>query len=292
MKPAPFEYRAPDTLDEALDVLAEFEDEASVLAGGQSLVPLLNLRLVRPTVLLDVNRIAGLDGIRVDPEAVRAGALVRARTLERHAGVAQALPVLPLALSHVGHPQIRNRTTVGGNVAHADPSSELPSVLAALDGTVRLAARTGHRQVGWSDFFETVFTTCREPGELVVGVDFPRPAGMRFTFREMARRHGDFPIVGACVGLRLRGRVIEELRVALSGVADRPTRLAACEEFAAGREVTPELLTDLAERVREVVAAHDDIHGSAQYRRALAAVLVRRAVAELIAEHSTVEGER
>ena len=169
MKPAAFEYVAPQQVDEALEILAHRGDDTSILSGGQSLMPLLNMRLARPEVLLDANRLAELSSWEIIGGEVRVGALVRAAVLERDAQLRAALPVLPEAISHIGHPQIRNRTTIGGNIAHADPSSELPGVLAALDGSVELRSSTAARTLSWDEFFVTVFTSAREPDEMVTG---------------------------------------------------------------------------------------------------------------------------
>ena len=279
MKPGVFEYARPSSLDEALAVLAERGDDVSVLGGGQSLVPLLNMRLARPTVLLDINRVPGLDTVAVTQGGIRAGALVRAAVLEHHAQARAALPALAEAISHIGHPQIRNRTTIGGNIAHADPSSELPGVLACLDGSVELTSTAGARTLPWSDFFVTVFTTARQPHELVTGVHFPAPAGWEFSFSEMARRHGDFPMVALTVGLQLDGDRVVGLRLAATGVSDRPVRLAGVEQAAAGRRMDAAAIDELARLAAAEFAPRADAAGSAAYRRHLLATLLRRCLA-------------
>lgn len=278
MKPPAFSYRDPDTLDEAVELVAELGDEATLLAGGQSLVPLLNLRLARPAVLIDINRIAGLDGIEIGVDRLRVGALARAAALERHPGVATELPVIREALRYVGHPQIRNRTTIGGNLAHADPASELPAVVAAVDGVLTLVSRDAEREVGWREFFQGPLTTARRPDEIVTRVDLPRPAGMRMTFVEVARRHGDFALAGACVGVRMQDGSVADARIALTGVAGTPVRVRPAEEALIGAPVDAERLAEVERLVREAIDPHDDVHASADYRRAVAAVLVRRAV--------------
>jgi carbon-monoxide dehydrogenase medium subunit len=281
MKPALFSYRDPRTLEEALELLAEHGDEASILAGGQSLVPLLNLRLARPSVLIDVNRIPGLDGIELREDRLRVGALVRAAALERHTDVAGVLPVVREALRYVAHPQIRNRTTIGGNLAHADPAAELPAVVATLDGTVTLVSRGGHREVSWRDFFRGVLTTARRPDEMVAGVELPRPRGLRLTFLEVARRHGDFALAGACVGLRAENGTVADARITLIGVGGTPVRVPAAEESLIGGPLDAEGLREMEARVRDAAEPIDDVHASADYRRALVAVLARRAAANL-----------
>jgi aerobic carbon-monoxide dehydrogenase medium subunit len=278
VKPAAFEYLAPKSVDEAVAVLADRGEDTSILAGGQSLVPLLNMRLARPEVLLDVNGVTELTGWDLDGGVLRAGALVRAAELERAPSVRAGLPVLAEAISHIGHPQIRNRTTIGGNIAHADPSSELPGLLAALDGRVELTSARGSRTLLWSDFFVSVFTTAREPDELVTGVEFVVPVGWDVAFAEMARRHGDFPIVALTVALRTDGDVVTGLRAAATGVSDRPVRLTAVEEAAVGRRVDDALVADLVPLARDAIDPAPDSAGSAEYRKHLIGTLLSRSL--------------
>ena len=209
VKPAPFQYRVTRTVAEATDALAEFGDEAAVLAGGQSLVPLLNLRLARPRVVVDINPVTELGTHHMSPDAVVVGAMVRARQLERCDDVAAVLPLLRRALSFVAHPQIRSRTTIGGNVAHADPASELPAVLVALGGAVTVRSAAGERNIAAAEFFQGPMMTAIGEGELITGVTFPVHAAMRWEFDEVARTHGDFAMVGACVGLACRDGVVD-----------------------------------------------------------------------------------
>jgi len=282
MKPPAFEYRRPTSVEEALAVLAEHGPDAAVLAGGQSLVPLLNLRLSRPEVVVDINRLPGLAGVRVTETAVEVDALVRARALERDAAAGSALPVLHEALAVVAHPQIRNRTTIGGNISHADPSSELPGVLAALDGRVRLeSAARGAREVGWEEFFLGVFTTAKEPDELLTGVVFPRAAGWQWRFREVSRRQGDYPMAGLCAGVRVGGGVIEEARLVAIAVADRPLRLRAAEQALVGQPVGEAAVEQASAAATEGWEPMSDLHGTADYRRGLVRTLVRRSLADL-----------
>ena len=277
MKPPLFTYADPRSLDDALAVLARSGDEVSILSGGQSLVPLLNMRLARPEILLDVNRVPGLDTLRVSPEAVEVGTLVRARVLERDAEVRRHLPVIASALGHVGHPQIRARTTVGGNIAHADPSSELPGVLALLDGEVELtSAGRGSRWLGWDDFFVTVFTTARESDELVTKVRFPVPQDWRLSFEEFAPRHGDFPIVALALGIRVQDGVLTGLRIAVTGVSDRVRRLTGTEALARGGRFDRELVREISASAQAEVDPTGDSSGSPEYRRYLLGTLLER----------------
>ncbi|HYM49868.1 MAG TPA: xanthine dehydrogenase family protein subunit M [Candidatus Limnocylindrales bacterium] len=281
MKPAPFAYRDPHSLDEALALLDQHGDEAVVLAGGQSLVPLLNLRLSRPAMIVDVNRIPGLDGITVDDGGVEIGCLARASAVEWHQELFRRLPVMAAALHHVGHPQIRNRTTIGGNLAHADPASELPAVMAALDGEIRLTSPTGVRRLRWDEFFIGPFSTARQPQELVTSAWLPLTGGLCATFQEVARRHGDFAVVGACVACREQDGVVAEARIALCGVSGTPLRVRAAERAITGRPVDADSLAQLGEAVRGALDPPADIHASAEYRREVGATIVSRALAAL-----------
>jgi CO/xanthine dehydrogenase FAD-binding subunit len=261
MKPPPFAYEAPETLDEALALLAEHGDDAKLLAGGQSLVPLLNFRLVRPARLIDLNRVAGLDAM----ENGRIGAMTRSRTIERES----ELPLLRRAVRFSGHVQIRNRGTVGGSCAHADPASELPCALLALGARFRLRSVRGERVLAAEDFFLGTFSTALGADELLVDIEVsPRPEGERSSFVEHARVHGDFAIAGAAV-LRVPG---ERLVVSMLGGADRPVRVELPD---AGEEAA-------ADAVRHLDPAAD-LRASADYRRALLEELVRRAIREVSA---------
>ena len=278
MKPGVFEYVAPRSLPEALAVLAERGDDTSLLAGGQSLMPLMNMRLARPEVLLDLNGLDELATWELTDGGIRAGALARAAVLERSAEVGAHLPVLVDAISHIGHPQIRNRTTIGGNVAHADPSSELPGLLAALEGSVELTSVRGSRTLPWSEFFVSVFMTAREPDEMVTAVTFPVLPGWDVRFSEMARRHGDFPIVALTVAVETEGDVVTGLRVAATGVSDRPVRLSAVESAAVGRRLDAGTVADLVDSARDEIDPQPDGAGSAEYRKFLLGTLLERSL--------------
>jgi carbon-monoxide dehydrogenase medium subunit len=281
VKPPPFIYEDPRTVEAALALLAEHQEEATVLAGGQSLVPLLNMRLARPDVIVDLNRVEGLDRIQISDDWVHLGAMVRLRTVEIDPRVAAALPVLAEATSFVAHPQIRARTTIGGTLCHADPTAEIPAVAVALGARLNLRSRTGSRTLPAEEFFESVFLTAKRPDELLESVDFPRRPGMTFAYGEIAhRRHGDFPYVGLCLGVSRDGDVVTAARAAASGVADRPLRLAALEAALVGRS-----LAQGAEAAATAAAAEvhppADQHGSATFRRGLLRTLVRRLAARL-----------
>jgi carbon-monoxide dehydrogenase medium subunit len=278
VKPGVFEYVAPRTTADALTVLAERGDDTSLLAGGQSLMPLMNMRLARPEVLMDLNGIRELDSWVLAGDRLRVGALVRAAELERAPEVRTELPALAQAIGHIGHPQIRNRTTIGGNVAHADPSSELPGMLAVLEGSVELTSARGSRTLPWSEFFVSVFMTAREPDEMVTAVTFPVLRGWDVRFSEMARRHGDFPIVALTVAVRAEDHVLTGLRVAATGVSDRPVRLTEVEQAAAGHRLEPALVADLVALARDGIDPQPDGAGSAEYRKHLLGTLLERSL--------------
>jgi len=203
MKPAQFEYDSPQTVDEALELLARYGDECKVLAGGQSLVPLMNFRLARPERLIDINAIDSLAYIRYDDGHLEIGAMTRHAQLEHSKEVAERCPLLTQAIGWVGHSQIRNRATIGGSVAHADPAAELPTAFAALDASFLVRSNRGARTIGWKQFFVSAFTTALEPDELVVAVKVPDQGIAGTAFVEYARRHGDFALGGAAVTLKV-----------------------------------------------------------------------------------------
>lgn len=281
MKPAAFEYYAPRTVDEAVALLKAHGDEAKLLAGGQSLVPLMNMRLARPGVIIDLNRTRGLDGLREQRGVLRIGAMVRQRAAERSALVASRCPLLRDALTWVGHPQIRNRGTIGGSVAHADPASEVPAVLAALDGEVVVRGPRGARTIPAAEFFVTYLTTALAPTELLTEVRIPAlPRGAGWSWMEIARRHGDFALAGVGVVLALRGRVIGDARIGLTGVGPTPVRARAAEERLVGARPSEALWQEAADAVRAAVEPDGDLHASADYRRHVAGVLTMRALRE------------
>ena len=275
MKPAPFTYLDPPDLDGVLAALAEHGDEAAVISGGQSLLPLMNLRLARPEVVVDPRRVRGLRSIEVDDGAVVVGAMVTASALLADARVAEALPGLAQAVACIGHVQIRNRTTIGGSVAHADPSAELPAVLAGCDGEVVLRSVRGERSVAAADFFDGSFSTTRRPDELVVAVRFPVPPG-RTGWDEVARRPGDFALAGLFAAVAVEGGRVAHARLSFSGLGDRPVRALAAEQLLLGRPLDAAAVDDCADAVIVEVAPADDVHASAPHRAALAGALVRR----------------
>jgi carbon-monoxide dehydrogenase medium subunit len=280
MKPPPFEYHAATSVDEAVALLAEHGEDAKVLAGGQSLVPLLALRLARPAHVVDINRVGELAAV-TNGNGLRVGSLVRQRVAER-SDVVGTNPLLVRALGLIGHTAIRNRGTIGGSIAHADPAAELPTVLRALDGEVEATSTRGARTVAAADLFEGFLTTSLAPDELVTAVRFPAWApGTGWSFQEFSRRSGDFAIAGVAAALRLDGKgMIADARIALSGMAPVPVRAAKAEAALAGQQPSDEVWAAASQDAVAGLDPPSDIHGTAAYRRHLAGVLARRALRE------------
>ena len=277
MKLPQFDYEAPRTVSEAVELLAEHQDEASVLAGGQSLIPLLALRLARPAVLIDINGVAELSGVSAANGSVAIGAMTREYVAEKSGTVAGAVPLLAAALPLIGHEAIRNRGTVGGSLAHADPAAELPAVARALDAEFVVCGPSGERVVPAAEWFEGYLTTSRSPDELLVEMRFPaaeQDTGV--SFQEVARRHGDFAIVGLAASLVLSGEVISDARLAFAGVSDVPVRATAAEDLLVGERPSTELFDEAARRATEDLDPPGDLHGSSDYRKTVAAAVVRR----------------
>jgi CO/xanthine dehydrogenase FAD-binding subunit len=277
VKPPPFEHHAPETLDEALDVLARTAEDAKVLAGGQSLIPLLNMRLAAPAHLVDINRLTSLDTLEVTREGVRVGALARHARVERSGEVADAQPLLRAALRQVAHPVVRNRGTVVGSLAHADPAAELPAVLALLEGTVEAASAGGRRVIEAADFFAGPLESALRPGELATGAFFPGlPARSGTAFAEVARRHGDYAMAGAAALVTLDDdQRVRVAKVAYLSVAATPLVL----DLTAVLDHRPPVTCDWAAAAayaRDRIDTDEDIHASADYRRHLAGVLTER----------------
>jgi carbon-monoxide dehydrogenase medium subunit len=271
------DYEAPTTVAEAVDLLAEHGDEASVLAGGQSLIPLLALRLARPAVLIDINGVDELAGVSATYGQVAIGAMTREYVAEESQTVADAVPLLAAALPLIGHEAIRSRGTIGGSLAHADPAAELPAVARALNAEFVVRGPSGERVIPAAQWFEGYLTTSRRPDELLVEVRFPtarEDTGASFT--EVARRHGDFAIVGLAASLVLSGGVISDARLAFAGVSEVPVRATAAEELLAGERPSAELFDEAARRATEDLDPPADLHGSSDYRKTVAAAVVRR----------------
>lgn len=282
MKPAPFDYHRVHDLPQAIELLAELGDEAKVLAGGQSLVPMMNFRLVRPTALVDINRVPGLDRVERDGDRLAVGALVRHRAIEQLSGErASGYEVLRRAAPWVGHFPIRARGTFGGSIAHADPAGEWCMLALALDASIVCEGSDGAREVSAEDFFLGFMTTALEPGEVVTEVRFPRPWPCA-SVQEFARRHGDFAIVAVAVAVDLPDERCRDARIVVGGVDELPVRASEAEEALRGAPCSSGLFAEAGAAAAREIDPVGDIHGSAQYRRELTDVLVRRGLEEAV----------
>ena len=276
MKPPPFDYLAASTVDEALDALAEGGEDAKVLAGGQSLIPLMSLRLAMPSLLVDVSRVGELGGVERRGDALSIGATVTHRRVERSPEVRECAPLIAEAMPLVGHVAIRSRGTIGGSLAHADPAAELPAVTLALGATFTVRSRDrGERTIDAADFFEGYFTTALEPDEILTAISFPI-AGQNngFAIEEVARRHGDFAMVGTAVSVTVADGAITDARVAMINAAEKPVRATAAED--ALRDGAN--FADAAAAAVADLEPSGDLHASPEYRRKVATVCVRRAL--------------
>jgi carbon-monoxide dehydrogenase medium subunit len=293
MKPAPFDYSAPTELEGAIQLLGRHGPEARPLAGGQSLVPLLNFRLARPSMVVDLNRIESLAYNRASDGALVVGALCRQRDLELDPEVMRRCPAIADALPLIGHVAIRNRGTIVGSLAHADPAAEWPALALLLEATIRIAGAGGEREVAARDFFTGVFATDLRPGELAVEATLPWPppaAGSAFV--EVARRHGDFALVGAGALLEMSpDRTIKDVRIVLSGVAATPVRASEAETALEGQRADNDAFAAAATTAAEGLQPADDIHAPAGYRRRAAQALVKRALLKAL-ERVNGDGHR
>ena len=281
MKPAKFDYFDPSSLPEALALLGQYGDDAKILAGGQSLMPLMNMRLARPGVVVDINGIGDLDYISAAPDGgLTIGALTRQREVERSGLVLERTPVLAAAMPFIGHFQIRNRGTVGGSIAHADPSAEIPAVSLALDAEFVLASDGRERVMKAEEFFITHLTTALEPVEVLTQIRIPGFTGeWRWGFQEVCRREGDFALVGAVAMLQLDGGgVCQAARIIMFGVGGTPLRMRTAEDILLGSSVDARTREEVAEVISQELDPDSDIHASAQYRKEVGGVMVRRAL--------------
>ena len=275
MKPAPFAYAKARSVDHAAALLAEHHGEAKLLAGGQSLIATLNMRLSSPSLLVDINHIPGLDGLRVGNGVVEIGALTRHVTLERSADIARHAPLIALAMPHIAHPAIRNRGTIGGSIAFADPAAELPACLVALGGEVDIAGPDGARTVAAQDFFKGLFETALGPHDVLTAVRFPAAgAATRVGFAELARRHGDYAMVGLAAVAQAGGERLTDVRLVYFGVGATPVRARKAEAALAGGSI------DAAVQALDLDPP-DDIQATGAVKKHLAGVLLRRVAAQL-----------
>ena len=281
MKPAAFEYHRPRTIDDALALLSEVGEDGKILAGGQSLVPLMNFRLAQPAHVIDINFIGGLDYVRSENGQIKLGCLARQSRALEDPLIRERCPLLTDALAHVGYSQIRNRGTVCGSLAHADPAAELPAVLLALDGVVTVGNAKRRRSIAAQDLYLSYLTTALANDEMILEASFPEMApGTGWSFTEFARRFGDFAIVGVAALLVAAKDQIADARIALIGVGDKPWRQRRVEEQLLGKKVSADLFAKVSAEVAANISPVTDIHASESYRRSLAKVLTRRALAE------------
>jgi CO/xanthine dehydrogenase FAD-binding subunit len=279
----PFDYVAPRTVGEAVDVLARHRETAKVLAGGQSLVPLLNYRLARPAVVVDVNDLP-LAAVRVDGDRVRLGALTRHATLAESPDVRRSCPILAEAAALVGNVRVRTLGTLGGSLAHADPAAELPLAVVALDGRITVEGRSGRRTIQASDFFTGYLTTALDPCELITEIDVPVTRDMGVAVEEFSRRPGDFAVVAVAVRVSIdRGGRADDVRLAFAGVAPAPVRARGAEERLRGHEPTTDRIAQVADAARDALDPASDAFASGAYRTLLAGVLARRALTRAVA---------
>lgn len=282
MKPAPFDYVAPTTVAQVVDTLADESRDAKVIAGGQSLLPMLNLRLAHPELLIDVRRVRGLGRLGVDDTGslVVGAGITQAATMADPA-VQRGWPLLAAGISHIGHPQIRNRGTVCGSIAHHDSSAELPTLALALDATFRVASSTGTREVAAQDMFVATFMTALEAGDLLTEVVLPaQPAGTGWSFRECARRRGDFATVGVAVLLRRDGHRIHEARVVFCGAGSTPVRSRRAEEALVGAPPEAKVLDAARQELARDLDPPEDVHATAEFRQEMAGELFAAAVGQ------------
>ena len=282
MKAPRFAYARPASIAQALALLAEHKDEARVLAGGQSLVPMMNFRVAAPKVLIDINRIAGLSGIKVGKDYIRIGALTRQVELERSADIARHLPLVAQAMPHIAHPAIRNRGTFGGSCALADPAAELPACAIALGATFIVAGKKGERRVTAQDFFRGLYATALKAGEILVAAEFPRAKpGYASAFGELARRHGDYAMVGVAAHGSTQGGKFSDMRVAFFGVGDRPARAAQFERALEGKPAAAATIEGALAKLDADLDPRADLHASAAMKRHLAKVLAGRVLGRM-----------
>jgi carbon-monoxide dehydrogenase medium subunit len=287
MKPPSFDYATPDSVPEALELLRADPDVTSVLAGGQSLIPVLNMRMAQPQLLVDLNRVRDLAAIEEAPEGrIRFGSMVRQRRLETEPIVRERVPLMTAAARHIAHLPIRSRGTVGGSLAHADPAAELPATVSALDGRLVVRGVEGDRSVRAADFFLAPLTTAIEPGELLVGVEVqPPPPGSGSAFLEVARTHGAFALAAVAAVLRVDASGnIDHIRLGLAGVGGVPYVPGWLDDLALGEAPGEALFRRIGERVGDEVEPFDDIHATATYRKRVAGVLSARALTAAAAD--------
>ncbi len=285
MKPAPFDYFAPTTLAEALDLVAQHGQDGKLLAGGQSLIPVMNFRLAQPSVLVDLNGVEALSFIAANDDGLHLGAMTRQRTLERDSRIAQHAPLIQQTMPLIAHAQIRNRGTLGGSLAHADPAAELPVLAVALEAKFKLQRLAGARWVDAADFYQSLFTTALEPDEILTEISIPpRKPQTGYAFQEFARRHGDYAQAGVAAIISLDAEnVCTAARLVYLNVGDIPMVAQQAMALLVGERLTDAAIDAAAQHAAQhEIAPGGDVHGSAEYKRHLAYVLGKRAIQQAI----------
>ena len=282
MKPAPFGYARAATLDDVFTLLAKHGDDAKILAGGQSLMATLNMRLSAPEVLIDINRIDGLAGIDDTGDVIRIGAMTRHIDIEKSALVATHAPLIAAAMEHIAHPAIRNRGTFGGSIAFADPAAELPACAVALEATMHVAGKDGLRDIAAEDFFKGLYETALGDGEILTAVSVPKIANdWKSGFMELARRHGDYAIIGLCAHVQLDGPTFGEARLVFFNAGDRPVTAPQSAALMNGQSWSDDLSKELAASLKKELDPPDDLNADGLMRKHLAGVLAKRTLAPL-----------
>ncbi|MBT4161159.1 MAG: xanthine dehydrogenase family protein subunit M [Gammaproteobacteria bacterium] len=291
MKPAPFGYLKPASIDEALEMLQEHGDDAKIIAGGQSLMPLLNMRLARPGVLIDINGLSDLTDISEQDSRLHIGAICRQRRMDDHALISTRLPILTAAARLISHPQIRSRGTIVGSVVHGDPSAELPAIALALDAELSIKSTKGERALPVRELYQGYYMTAVAAEELVTEIRLPIPtAGTGWSIQEISRRHGDFALAGVVAFVTLQGADIGDCTLVFYGLGESALRLESAEQLLRGQRPGKDSFRAVAQEVSSQLTPDDDVHASAQYRCALAHELTIRALEEAV-DRATAGGE-
>ncbi len=281
MKPPPFDYFAADCIEAAIQALADAGGDGKIIAGGQSLMPMLNFRLLRPSILIDINRIPDLAYVRDDGDEIRIGPLTRHRVLETSDLIAKQLPVLHEAMGYVAHLAIRNRGTIGGSLSHADPAAELPMMSLLLDARLEVQSNAGRRTIEARDFFLGALTTALEDGDMLVEVRLPKlQEGTGWAFEEVARRSGDFALASVAVIMSSDGDRVSDIRIGMMGVGETPMRATEAENILTGQRYSEDVVAAAVDAIRAAVEPNTDLHASADYRRHLVGILAQQALAK------------
>lgn len=281
MKPAAFDYVRAESVEHAVDVLAQTGSDGKIIAGGQSLMPMMNFRLVKPSMLVDINRIPGLDKVELRGSRISIGALVRHRMTASDPVIAENIPILHFAMKHVAHLTVRNRGTFCGSLCHADPAAEMPMMAQLLNARISIVSKAGQRNLDAREFFVGSLVTALEPDDLVTGVEIDTlPRGTGWGFEEFARRHGDYALAAVAVTMSRRDDLASDVRIAVMGVGEMAMRVGQVEALVEGQCLNGKLLDRAVDELRNIIEPNSDVHASAEYRRHLCGELMRRALSD------------